>query len=92
MLLNISTSYYDLSQITDSQIAVKRMSPLFSFPRDKVFSINGHYMMDMGASEKPRIGTTDWYYFINNMAEAHPIHIHLVNFQVSSKYELKLTD
>jgi len=68
------------------------MKPLFSYPSDTLFSINGRYMFDMGASDRPQIGTTDLFYFINNLAEAHPIHVHLVNFQVSpKKYSLKLT-
>jgi spore coat protein A, manganese oxidase len=39
-------------------------------------------MFDMGASDNPKIGTIEDWYFINTLFEAHPIHFHLINFQV----------
>lgn len=46
-------------------------------------------MFDMGASDFPQIGTIEDWYIINNLWEGHPIHFHLVNFQVIQTYRLK---
>lgn len=43
----------------------------------------------MGASEDPQIGTTEDWYIINNLWEGHPIHVHLINFQIIDSYSLK---
>jgi hypothetical protein len=76
--------------IKESQIVLKRMRPLLSLPRDMRFVINGHYMYDMGASDNPQIGTIEDWYMINTLFEPHPIHIHLINFQVVKQYSLKM--
>jgi FtsP/CotA-like multicopper oxidase with cupredoxin domain len=46
-------------------------------------------MFDMGASDNSKIGTYEEFYMINNLWEGHPIHIHLINFQIISSYSLK---
>jgi hypothetical protein len=66
------------------------MRPLLSLPRDEKFVINGHYMFDMGASDNPKIGTIEDWYFINTLFEVHPIHFHLVNFQVVQTFTLRM--
>lgn len=73
-------------------INARRMRPLF---RDSNFAffINGHYKFsESGASENPIIGTTEDWYFMNNMlgpAIHHPMHVHLITFQVLQKGKLK---
>jgi hypothetical protein len=37
-----SLAFYDLTQVNDSSIVLKRMRPLFSFPTEQLFSINLH--------------------------------------------------
>ena len=54
-----------------------------------LFTINGRKDFHVGRSEKPVIGTTEDWYIINTMGIDHPIHIHLINFQVISVYDLK---
>ena len=49
-------------------------------------------MYGQGASDLPKIGTIEDWYFINTISEAHPMHTHLVNFQVVNKFTLKRTD
>lgn len=88
----VAVPYDDLKQVAASKIAVRRMRPLFSFPKDVTFTIGGHYMFDMGASDNSKIGTYEEFYMINNLWEGHPIHIHLVNFQVTHSYSLKLIE
>jgi FtsP/CotA-like multicopper oxidase with cupredoxin domain len=70
------------------------MRPLF---RDSKFNffINGHYKFsESGASENPRIGTTEDWFFINAMLGPiplpHPMHIHLITFQVLQRGQLKI--
>ena len=54
------------------------------------FFFNGHYEFhNSGASDNPKIGTLEDWYLINAMTSAHPIHIHLINFQIMSKTTLK---
>lgn len=54
------------------------------------FFFNGHYeFSDSGASDNPKIGTTEDWYFINTMGFGHPIHVHLINYQIIAKTELK---
>jgi FtsP/CotA-like multicopper oxidase with cupredoxin domain len=48
-------------------------------------------MFNMGESDNPKIGTTEDWYIINNIWEPHPMHLHLVNFQVVQTYSLKKT-
>ena len=54
------------------------------------FSFNGHPdFHNDGKTDNPRIGTTeDWVYF--SFLASHPIHIHLINYQVISKVALKM--
>ena len=33
-------------------------------------------------TEEPVVGTTEWWYLINPTGDAHPIHLHLVQFEV----------
>lgn len=51
--------------------------------------IGAHYMFEMGATDNPQIGTFEDFYIVNNLWEPHPIHIHLINFQVVATYDLK---
>lgn len=51
---------------------------------------NGHYeFSSSGGSDNPKIGTTEDWYFINVMGVGHPIHIHLINYQIISRSTLK---
>lgn len=85
----LDVPFTDLSLIPEEKIAVRRMRPLFSLPRDMRFMIGAHYMFEMGATDLPKIGTVDDFYLINNLWEAHPMHIHLVNHQAVRSYSLK---
>lgn len=70
------------------------MRPFFRTPasgsQSSRFFFNGHYEFhNSGASDNPKIGTLEDWYLINVMASDHPIHIHLINFQIISKTTLK---
>ncbi len=42
-------------------------------------------VVDTFATELPRVGSTEVWEIINTTADAHPIHVHLVQFQVISR-------
>lgn len=55
--------------------------------------INGRADFHKGESENPKIGSIEDWYIINTLARGqHPIHIHLINFQVVRVMKLKLYD
>jgi FtsP/CotA-like multicopper oxidase with cupredoxin domain len=89
--LPLPVPFTDLTTIPKSQIVANRMRPLLSRPSDQKFVINGHYMFNMGETDNPKIGTVEDWYIVNNLFEPHPIHVHLINFQVVQTYDLKIT-
>lgn len=86
--VNLSVPFVDFNDPT-LPIAVKRMRPLMSISR--IFSINGRTDFHHGRSENPTIGTYEDWYLINTMGGAHPIHVHLINFQVIKILSLRKT-
>lgn len=48
--------------------------------------INGNF-----ATELPQVGATEVWEFINTTADAHPIHLHLVQFQLMNRQPFNLT-
>ena len=75
----------------------KRMRPLFFFGGGKKevekggiyekFSVNGHFDFHEGGTDMPVIGSTeDWYFINTNFFAPHPIHIHLINYQIQHQY------
>lgn len=48
-------------------------------------------MFHHGTTDRPQIGTTEDWYFINPLFEPHPMHLHLVNFQLVNTFSLKKT-
>jgi spore coat protein A, manganese oxidase len=48
--------------------------------------LNGQ-MWDAPASETPKNGTTEDWYFVNLSGDAHPMHLHLVQFNVVSRQD-----
>ena len=73
--------------LTTVPVDQKRMRPLFM--KNGFFSINGHTAFDMGKSDNPQIGTVEDWYFVNTITNPHPIHVHLINFQIVLDYKLK---
>lgn len=55
----------------------------------KKFLVNGHYDFHQGAHENPRIGSIEDWFIINAINNAHPIHLHLVLFQVTEILKLR---
>jgi spore coat protein A, manganese oxidase len=43
-------------------------------------------------SENPVVGTTESWQILNFTADAHPIHLHLTQFQVTGRYEIQFKD
>ena len=96
----IDVSWIDLSKM-DSTNMKKRMRPLFFFGGlhhqvDEIydkFSINAHIDFYEGGTDRPVIGSTEDWYFINlNFFAPHPIHVHLINYQIQKQYSLRLID
>ena len=51
--------------------------------------LNGKMMMDM-ASEMPTVGTTEIWQIVNLTMDAHPIHSHLVQFQLVNRQKFQM--
>ena len=51
--------------------------------------INGHTLFHNGASENPTIGTVEDWFLINTMIIGHPMHIHLIQYEVIGEFSLK---
>jgi len=45
---------------------------------------------DADVTEIPRVGTTEAWYFQNLSEDAHPIHVHLVEFQLEDRQDIDL--
>uniref|UniRef100_A0A1J3CGV6 Spore coat protein A n=1 Tax=Noccaea caerulescens TaxID=107243 RepID=A0A1J3CGV6_NOCCA len=86
LLLNVS--YTDLSTVPDSGIAVRRMRPLV-WMGQSIFTINGRTDFHKGRSENPMVGTIEDWFMINTIFFAHPIHVHLINFEVVKELTLR---
>ena len=96
--IELSVPWIDLSKM-DSVSMKKRMRPMFYFgefkPQNKKhydkFSLNAHIDFFEGGTDRPTIGSTEDWYFINaNSFSPHPIHIHLINYQIQKQYSLKV--
>jgi FtsP/CotA-like multicopper oxidase with cupredoxin domain len=85
----LDVPFTDLSTIPTANVAQYRMRALFSRPVEVVFSINMHPFFDQAASENPKIGSVEDWFIVNTASESHPIHFHLVNFQVLQELSLK---
>jgi spore coat protein A len=44
--------------------------------------LNGKWFDDAGMDENPKVGDTEIWQFVNLTVDAHPMHMHLVQFQV----------
>ena len=57
------------------------------------FKLNGHIEFGKGRTENPEIGTTeDWWLINHSGGVEHPIHVHLINFQVMDYVPLRRID
>jgi hypothetical protein len=54
-----------------------------------VFTINGRTSFHGGWSENPTLGTTEDWFLINNIFFGHPMHVHLLNFEVIREFHLR---
>ena len=54
-------------------------------------TLNGQ-MFDAPVSETPKLGTTEEWTIINLTPDAHPIHLHLVSFQVESRQDFDVAN
>ena len=73
----------------DHPIVVRRMKSITYVVYDDALSLNGRYNFHQGRSDYPTIGTTEDWYFINCLRLFHPIHVHLINFQVKKVLSLR---
>jgi FtsP/CotA-like multicopper oxidase with cupredoxin domain len=85
--VTLDVAFTNLSDIKD--IAVTRMRPLLWIGQN-IFTINGRLDFHKGWSENPMVGTTEDWIIANTIYFPHPIHIHLINFQVIREYDLQL--
>ena len=52
----------------------------------------GPLSFDAPATETPTVGTTEVWDIFNLTADAHPIHLHLTQFQVLARHEISFID
>ncbi|MGZ6053754.1 MAG: multicopper oxidase domain-containing protein, partial [Isosphaeraceae bacterium] len=50
--------------------------------KDWMLTLNAARFIDGGPTETPTVGTIEDWYYINLTPDTHPMHTHLVNFQV----------
>lgn len=55
-----------------------------------VFTINGRRDFHAGKSQNPTIGTVQDWFILNTIYFAHPVHVHLINFQVIGSYDVRV--
>lgn len=80
--------FTNFSSIPDKDINRFRMRPLMEDNQEN-YMVNGHIDFHKGASEDPVIGSMEDWFIINTMDEPHPVHIHLINFQVLEQHQLR---
>jgi len=61
-------------------------------PVPKAVVLNGMSFMDPPVTERPRLGTSEIWNLINISADTHPIHVHLVQFQVLSRQTINVAN
>jgi spore coat protein A len=84
--------------------AVPRLSPTLGAPMREIVMketidpftgvptdvrLNGKWFDDSGIDESPRVGDTEIWQFVNLTVDAHPMHMHLVQFQVYDRQPFK---
>jgi len=52
---------------------------------------SGNWVTGVGATEKPKAGDTEEWVIINLTADTHPIHLHLVTFQLVNRQPFQAT-
>lgn len=75
-------AYVNLTEaVYANKVAVQRSRPLIKAATK--FTINGRADFHSGKSENPKIGDIeDWLIVNTYTGTPHPIHVHLINFQV----------
>jgi spore coat protein A, manganese oxidase len=74
-----------------------RIHPLLGLAEDSV-DINGQPLKagplswEMPITEAPKLGDTEVWEVFNNTEDAHPVHLHLVQYQVLGRYRISDTD
>jgi spore coat protein A len=74
-----------------------RILPLLG-PAENTIDINGNPIkagamaFAMSATETPLLGSTETWEIFNYTADAHPMHLHLVQYQVLGRYMMSQTD
>jgi FtsP/CotA-like multicopper oxidase with cupredoxin domain len=83
-------AYFNLTDAEyENKVAVKRMRPLIDGAGK--FTIHGRADFHSGKSENPKIGDIEDWFIINTYnGMPHPIHVHLINFQVVRQYDLRI--
>ncbi|UPM56493.1 multicopper oxidase family protein [Gottfriedia acidiceleris] len=88
-LSNVDTSMIPANMVTIPKIneqsaSMKRYLTLDhrmdQYGREIMLLDNKHW--DTPISENPKLGTTEIWYLINLTPDAHPIHLHLINFKI----------
>ena len=72
-------------QLTLNEVMGPTGAPLEVLVNNTKWDGNGPDVPGLGITEKPMEGTTEVWQIINITADAHPIHVHLVQFQLVSR-------
>ncbi|MBP6826112.1 MAG: multicopper oxidase domain-containing protein [Saprospiraceae bacterium] len=60
-------------------------------PEDPNYALNGSLMWDECTTENPEVGAIEYWDIYNTTADAHPMHLHLVSFQILERAEFEGT-
>lgn len=65
---SLPVPFFNLSHTAKTDLAVRRMRPLFNRPAETTFSINMHPFFEEAASDEPKIGSTEDWFIINTVS------------------------
>lgn len=88
-LVNYATATSAVTSAVTRQLTVNEVmgmgGPLEVLVNNSKWDMNGMMVPGLGETELPVEGTTEIWQIINTTADAHPMHLHLVEFQLVSR-------
>jgi len=88
-LVNYATGTPTITPAVKRQLTLNEVmgmgGPLEVLVNNSKWDMNGMMVDGLGETELPTEGTTELWQIINTTADAHPMHLHLVQFQLVSR-------
>lgn len=94
-LVNFATGVPAVTPVIKRQLTLNEVmgmgGPLEVLVNNSKYDMNGMMTTGLGETELPTEGTTELWQIINTTADAHPLHLHLVQFQLVSRQPYNVT-